>query len=61
MSYTTQEAIAELRHEFEEAINSEDMEFVRTTMNTLASITGWEEEAQTLKDYFDREVNDWVE
>lgn len=50
MSYTTQEAI-----------NSEDMEFVRTTMNTLAEITGWKEEAQILKAYYDRVVNDWVE
>lgn len=61
MSYTTQEAIAETRAMFEEAINSEDMEFVIETANTLAKMTGWEEEAQILKDYYDSVVNDWVE
>ena len=61
MSYSTQEAIAELRDEFEEALNSTDMDFVNRTADKLARLTGWEVEAQILKDYFNREVNDWVE
>lgn len=61
MSYTTIEAIEETRALFEDAINSEDMEFVSKTARTLAGIVGWEEEAQILKDYYDSVVNDWVE
>jgi hypothetical protein len=61
MSYTTQEAMAETRAMFEEAINSEDMEFVSKVAKILAGTIGWEEEAQILKDYYDRVVNDWVE
>lgn len=61
MSYTTQEALAEMRDEFEQAINSEDMEFVARIATKLAGAVGWEEEAQILKDYYDSVVNDWVE
>ena len=49
MSYTIQDAQIETQQMFEDALQSTDTEFVATVAQRLASVAGWEEEADTLR------------
>lgn len=49
MSYTLRDALLEAEEMFEEALHSDDPEFIATVAKRLAKVEGWEEDAETLR------------